>query len=194
MDWGYVAGYFDGEGHVAMHRQRGRSDMSTALVWTNTHEASLVAMREFMGLGRVYRVKTRPIYVLRVARRNEMLRALERMLPHLIIKRERALALKQHLETAPFREVSPNFGKVAATSTEQLQRWYNDEGLSVTAIADRLGVRHSAVSKAFQIRCISRRPRGAHSKGIPKSVETRARMSAAALLREATRRETRAQV
>ena len=61
-----------------------------------------------------------------------MLKVLDGMIPHLIVKKEAAEKLRQFLSTVG--EQSPNFGKIAAVSDDQLKRWYYDEGKSCTEI------------------------------------------------------------
>src|SRR5687767_2483146 len=143
MDWGYVAGYFDGEGNVnCAPTERGGN--TRQLSWFNTHAESLGAIRDFMGVGQV-RVRSpncsgfgsRKIqYVLTVSNKKDMLYALDNMLPHLIIKRERAELLRAYLIDHVDESRMVNFGKTAAVSTEQLRAWY-DAGESHADIAKR---------------------------------------------------------
>ena len=179
MDWSYVAGYFDGEGHVAMH-MCARKKKTTALSWHNSHLESLEAMRDFMQAGNItMRLRSnrhKAVYVLSVTWRADTLRVLNEMIPHLIIKREPAEQLRYHLLNF-VKDQSPNFGKVAAVSTEQLIQWYHDEGKSYAEIGRIVGVHPTAVAQAFRVRGISARPAGgSHWHGQPKSEETRRRM------------------
>jgi hypothetical protein len=177
MDWGYVAGYFDGEGHVSMHATK-KGIRTRALAWYNSHLPSLEAMQAFMGAGHIVartRGKKKPVYTLTVGRRADLVRVLEAMIPHLLVKREAAEALLLNLDGVG--DLSENFGKVAAVSSEQLLRWYHDEGKSYTDIAKDLGVSPSAIAQAFRVRGLPRRPAGGdRMKGVPKSDETRRRM------------------
>jgi intein-encoded DNA endonuclease-like protein len=50
IDWGYVGGYFDGEGCVFVRRGG-----YVSLIWTNTHLQSLEALQGFLGCGYVKR-------------------------------------------------------------------------------------------------------------------------------------------
>lgn len=184
MDWGYVAGYFDGEGHVGLHLNtrggKGKpSGKVRALTWYNTHRESLEAMRAFMGIGRVLGQQRKnrklPIYTLSITRKSELVPVLDALIPHLIVKREQAIALRADLQTA--RGESPNFGGVAALSQEQFDRWYYAEQKSVTTIARLLGVSHTAVVHEMTRRGMKRRPaNGSHKKGKPLPEATRQKM------------------
>lgn len=180
MNWSYIAGYFDGEGHVSMHGTK-RKNLTHALLWHNTHRESLEAMRDFMDAGHIHSKKqaahqNKPGYILSVVRRADLLRILENLIPRLIIKRKEAEALRDYVSSS-IKDLSLNFGKVAAVSSEQLLAWYHDEGLSYSQIATRLGVKPTSVAQAFHRRGLKARPRGCNNtKGVPKSEETRRRM------------------
>jgi hypothetical protein len=178
MDWSYVAGYFDGEGHVSLHRCKNGNTMR-CLSWYNTHLGSLEAMRDFMGCGKIgarnRTNRTLPAYALVVGRKVDMLKVLDGMIPHLIVKKEAAEKLRQFLSTVG--EQSPNFGKIAAVSDDQLKRWYYDEGKSCTEIGGLVGVGRTAVYQALKSRGFPLRPNGGHHmKGKAKSEETKQRM------------------
>lgn len=183
MDWSYIAGYFDGEGHVSFHLN-GRGSRTYGLAWYNSHFVSLEMMRDFMQAGHIHSSKkggyagsSKAVYALQVSRRADILRVLEELIPRLIVKREAAEQMRDHL-LVNVRDESPNFGAVAAVSTEQLIQWYHDEGRSYAEIARLLGGVHtSAIAQAFRVRGIKARPAGgAHMKGVPKSEETRRNM------------------
>ncbi len=183
MDWSYVAGYFDGEGHVNFHlNARGRQ--TCGLSWYNGHLASLETMRDFMQAGNIHTPKkggfsgsSKVVHALQINRRADLLRVLDELIPRLIVKREQAERLREYLLTS-VRDESPNFGIVAAVSTEQLIQWYHGDGKSFADIARLLGSVHAtAVAQAFRVRGIESRPAGgSHLKGVPKSEETRQRM------------------
>jgi hypothetical protein len=185
MDWAYIAGYFDGEGCVHNTPTK-RGTKTTCLAWYNTHVESLQAICDFMEVGSV-RARPegssgfggkKPAYELKITNKAGLLHALDNMLPHLIVKRKKAEALKCYLIEHVDETRMISFGAVARTSTEQLRAWYM-AGESYAQIGARLGVHHSAVLQAFKLRGLKARPAGgAHSKGVPKSEETKRRMRA----------------
>jgi hypothetical protein len=179
MSWQYIAGYFDGEGTVNHYRTKSGA-RTRSLAWYNTHRESLEAMCSFMGVGRViertnfsgYGGKKRA-FVLVITNKDGLVVALDGMTPHLLIKRDRAIALRADLVGI---RSTPQFGAVAATSTAHLLSWYAS-GDSHAVIAKRLGVTPSAVNAEFKKRGIASRPAGgSHMHGKPKSEETRRRM------------------
>jgi len=181
MDWQYIAGYFDGEGHVSLH-QTGRGDRTHALLWHNTNLDSLRAMQSFMDAGSI---KTRPPhglgkktgYILSITRKVDLLRVLDELIPHLLIKQQAAKELRQDLIDNVDERRADNFGKVSSIGDDQLKQWHFAEEKSVTEIAKMLGVNHSAVWQSFRLRGI--KPNRKSLKGIPKSEETRRRMTVA---------------
>jgi DNA-binding CsgD family transcriptional regulator len=181
MEWSYVAGYFDGEGHVSVDHARRRQRMN-ALIWSNCHEASLVAMRDFMGVGTVRQdkdvagIRKRPIYRLTISNRSDLLSAIGGMLPHLIVKYDQVVTLRDHVTIYVDAIRSQNHGRVSSVDTEVLREWYQNDQLSCSEIAQRLGVTVSAVAMSLRVRGIPRRGRG-WGKGISKSPETRRKIS-----------------
>ena len=181
MDWSYIAGFFDGEGHVALHQTK-RGDKTHALSWFNTDRAVIDAMQTFMGAGHIV---VRPAhglgkkcqYILTVSRKADLLRVLDELIPRLLIKHQAAKALLKHLEEEVDEHRMDNFGKVSAIDDDQLKEWHFGEGRSVTEIAKMVGVHYSAVSQSFKLRGI--KPNRKSLKGIPKSEETRRRMTVA---------------
>lgn len=157
MDWSYIAGYFDGEGHVENGTYRGKP--ARRLSWTNTHRASIEAIRAFMGVGqvrmrRLVNDRWRPAYTLTLVRREHLLRVLDLMIPHLIVKRAQAEALRAATAAGDAAK-SAGLGRVAAMSTDQLREWYEERHESVALIAWRLGVGQPAVSRMLRRRGIS---------------------------------------
>lgn len=184
MDWSYVAGYFDGEGHVSLHKTK-RGDSSRGLSWYNTDKPSLDAICEFMGVGKVterlHGLKKKRAFILDVRRKADILHVLDHMAPHLLIKKTQADMLRAYVVDHVDESRMVNYGKVAAVSTEQLVAWY-DSGLSHFDIARQIGVSRLAVAQAFRVRGIKSRQSQEASRlktaGVPKSAETIERMRA----------------
>jgi hypothetical protein len=147
MTWDYIAGYFDGEGHVGVHRPTERNRPHCSLAWFNTHRPSLDAMREFMQVGivkpRKVQARYKPAFVLLIQSRRDLLAALPHLLEFCIVKQEELQVLAAALETAKDRTES--WGTIAAAGVEEITRLYWEEGLNQQAIADRFGVTQSAV-------------------------------------------------
>lgn len=192
MEWAYIAGYFDGEGHVSLHQGK-RRQLVAGLFWANTHRESLETMMRFIDAGHIS-TKDRSewgrktCYSFAVTRRADMLRVLEKMIPYLLIKRSAAEQLRDHLLTNR-KDQAANFGHAEAVSTEQYTRWYHDEGKSLAQIGKKIGVSVSAISQVFTRRGISARPAGgSHFKGTRKSKVTKQKMRDAQQIRRAAER------
>lgn len=188
MEWAYIAGFFDGEGHVnygAVSRGNG-TKRATGLSFYNTNAEVLNAIQAVIGGYISWRQSSgfdgrKPIGCLRVSKKVEIVHALQHMLQHLIVKRARAEQLLGYVQEHVDDTRMVNFGKVAEVSNEQLRQWNHEEGLGICDIARKLGVNPSAVSQAFSIRGIPTRRKS--MKGIAKSEETRRRMRDAGLRR-----------
>jgi hypothetical protein len=189
MNWSYIAGYFDGEGHVGLHTQTGRRGKVTTLNWYNSHRESLQAMRDFIGTGYIgfgngkgyggFDGSKKVVYVLRISRKMHIIRAIDAMLPDLLVKREEALLLRQHLIDHVNEKRAENFGKLLAIPITDYQRWYFEEGKSYADIATMLNATTGGIARIFRIHNLPARPAGgAHLRGIAKSKETKARMKA----------------
>lgn len=195
MNWSYIAGYLDGEGHVGLHPNRGRQGTNTlskitTLCWYNSHRDSLQAMRDFMGVGFIgmgngnqgkgkFPGSKKPVYVLRISRKLSLIRVIDEMLPDLLVKREACLTLRQHLIEHVNEKRAENFGKLLAIPIDDYTRWYFDEGKSLGDIAQMLQATPSGVGRIFRVHKIALRPAGgSHLKGTTKSPETKARMKA----------------
>ncbi len=182
MDWSYIAGYFDGEGHVGLHRSK-RGGFVRALNWYNTHRPSLDAMREFMGLGTVrssgvpHGLGKKPQFTLNIGRKSELMPALAELIPRLIIKRDAAEDLLIHLVECVDDSATANYGWSDRTDAAQLTAWYYDEKKSFAEIGRIVGVSQAAVAKVFRVRgWKSRTPIEASKPGVPKGEETRRRI------------------
>lgn len=187
MEWAYIAGYFDGEGHVGFHRQRNRKQsFICTLSWYNSHLESLQAMHTFMGYGYVrkgngggFSGSKKQIYMLSVSSKLSILDAIEHMLPYLLVKREAILELRDHLMANVNEKRHQNYGKLLAIPQEQYEEWYYKEGKSYAQIAKMLGATPSGIARMFRHYNLEARPAGgSHLLGTHASEETKARMKA----------------
>lgn len=175
MNWSYVAGYFDGEGTAGIYKYRkgSRAEIS----WGNTHEASLRAMCEFIGVGKVSLQKHRairlphykPMYYLKVCNRSGMLYVIERMLPYCLIKKKRLIEMAEFLKDR--KDLSPNYGKMAKLGVEEVRRLYWDEKLSTIRIASRVGVCNRAVTEYMKRFGIPRRTMSEANRNVDHTTE-----------------------
>lgn len=166
MTWSYIAGYFDGEGHVNLHLTK-RGDWTRGLAWYNTHLPSLEAIRDFIGAGRIQSRQPKGTalgkklqHTLHVTRKLDLIRIIDALEPYLLIKREAALVLRQHVIDHVDETRYENHGKVAALSDEELNAMYWVEGLSYPQMAERIGVDRSSIAQAFKLRGLTARPSG----------------------------------
>lgn len=145
MDWSYVTGYFDGEG-TAWMRPHGKGPKKCSLVWTNTHSESLHAMHEFIACGHVRRRNRggwhKDVYVLAVSKRRDLMRVVDAMIPHSLIKRE--LLEKMREQLAGMKDASPGCGALTRLGAAGVREMY-ERGMSTLDIARHAGVTHNAV-------------------------------------------------
>ena len=182
MEWGYVAGYFDGEGNVSCHKTK-RGRRTNRLTWYNTHRASLEAIQKFLGAGYISVHKQSAgqrahVCSLNIGRKSDILRAIDGMLPYLRVKRDQAIALRNHLACIDDAR-SESIGKLAAIPIERLIEWYYVERRSQSEIAAMVGVTRPAVSLLMKRRGLQPRDKGAVHRGVPKSDDHKAKIGKA---------------
>lgn len=186
VSWAYIAGYFDGEGHVGFHTTKS-GGKTRSLSWYNTHLISLEAMQDFMGVGRIVSrdpgsfnasnvpagrvVAKKTQYILTISNKAHLIHALDNMIPYLIIKRDKCEELRKFVETIDDTGMV-NFGKAAAVSTDQLVRWHHDEKKSHAEIAALIGVTRTSVSRELRKRGISQ-PVSSGGHTHPEHIKTR---------------------
>ena len=184
MDWSYIAGYFDGEGHVGLHAHGTRPNSKVvSLTWYNSDKQSLDDMQAFMGVGRVVLgsqsgLGTKPMYELVISSKLHMLYALDNMLPTLRIKKKPAEELRQHLLDNVDETRAKNYGVLLAIPESRYRQLYEEEGKSLAEIAAIFDATPSGILRIFRVYGIERRGNPGMRKGMPKSPETRARMKA----------------
>ena len=88
IDWGYVAGFFDGEGNLHMERQTS----TVQLRIDNTCEEAILEIQKFIKCGRISnRGREKPHHKdgsrLTISNHSEVLEMLEKMLPYLVVKK-----------------------------------------------------------------------------------------------------------
>lgn len=190
MEWAYIAGYFDGEGHAGLHPQTRRKTKVISLSWYNSHRESLQAMRNFMEIGHIglsrgkkatggFKGSKKPVYALRVTRKLHLIRLIDAMMPYLLVKREACQAIRDYLVEHVNEKRAENFGVLLAIPKEDYYRWYIEEGQSLAEIARRFQATPSGILRLLRLYDIPRRPAGgAHAKGTKHSPQTIAKMKA----------------
>lgn len=184
MDWSYVACYLDCEGTVGLWKNGSRPRSKVvSLTWYNSDMQSLQAMRDFMGVGRVRPstqsvLGTKPRFELALTSKEDILFALNNMIPNMHIKKNAAIALRQHLLDNVDSERGKQHGVLLAVSEEDYRRWYHEEGKSLAEIAAMFNATPSGVLRLFKVYGIERRSHAGTRKGKPKSEETKAKMRA----------------
>jgi DNA-binding XRE family transcriptional regulator len=164
MDWSYIAGYFDGEGHVHFKAAPSRPDyILISLSWANTHKRSLEAIKEFIGCG-ILNPATKKEgyklgYCLAITRVADILRVGEAMLPYLLIKQQE---LQEMMEWAKVHRTAQKetWGILGRVGAEEITRLYHVEGLTQRQIAEKIGVSDGAVASFFLRHGINGRRRG----------------------------------
>jgi hypothetical protein len=102
--WGYVAGFFDGEGNL--HRDKFKSTVHLRL--DNTSKAVLEKIQSFTGYGQISnRGRQKPHhkdrYRLTVADHSKVLIMLEKMLPYLVVKESTAKQMIEYIRGREWR-------------------------------------------------------------------------------------------
>jgi len=150
MDWGYITGYFDGEGTVEFYRSRskGAKAMRCALCWHNSDRESLEQIVAFMGCGKVRTRKRvgfyKVMYGLHVEKRTDLLRVLPFLIMHSIIKKSKLVKLQGWLQ-GEVRDRPEIWGSLAKLGTEEIRRLYWSEKKSQKEIGLMFGVTQTGV-------------------------------------------------
>lgn len=97
MDWRYIAGFVDGEGSITKNSKGYRLHIP------QTHYAVLAAIKDFSGVGNIFKVTKRrdhwkESWVYFVASQENALFFISKILPFLIVKKEVALKAIQSLK------------------------------------------------------------------------------------------------
>lgn len=146
IDWQYIAGFFDGEGSVVRYG-KGRNWI---LTFTNSHEPTLKAIRDFLDYGHIYLTQRRtsrqrdskkPVYFLKVNRWVDVIRIGQELLPRTQIKSDKLLQMLTEMRSFKRR------GKLPPPNEVWRIRWV--EGESTATIASRYSVARRSVNYAL---------------------------------------------
>lgn len=90
MNNAYIAGFFDGEGCIFIHRQRkpGKPMAHTLRIMVGQkNPEALERMQEWSGLGKVIFARNQPLYYWRIGNLEDMKSFIDRVYRHSIVKR-----------------------------------------------------------------------------------------------------------
>jgi hypothetical protein len=145
IGWGYVAGFFDGEGSAGVYQTPTKGPNSTAwsVAFINTHRPVLDQIRVFLGAGTIRERKCKkpglskkPVYSLVVSRIDDLRRILPPLIERCQIKADVLVRVLEHVAN---KKPATNWGKLATLGPKEIRRLYWEEGMSAGAIGDRAG-------------------------------------------------------
>jgi len=150
----YVAGFFDGEGSVRLIEGKQRYNsvhniakeyrcLRVGLIWTNTNYEVIVAIKEFLGVGRICcssgtNIRHASCYRLFVQNHEDCLKITNKLIPLTIVKREKLVKLVEAIENWSWR--------VPKIDKEVLEKLYIKEQLFLKDIAKRLGSKRQTIA------------------------------------------------
>lgn len=111
----YIAGYIDGEGSIDIGKYKDRENPRFRIRVSNTHLETLELLKEFFGLGGIYKMRLSPngkkkYYQWSVSARLDVVFILKKIIPYLIEKKERAKKVLQEAESRNYmRHVIRNY-------------------------------------------------------------------------------------
>lgn|SRR5487761_1579580 len=107
MDWSYLAGFFDGEGHVSIRGYEGRRYPVANMGQRNDRMEVLEKIQRFLadqGIhAALYERSTQYFALLNIDRYADVAHFLEGVVPHLIVKRKTAEAVLQMIREGKWR-------------------------------------------------------------------------------------------
>jgi predicted DNA-binding protein YlxM (UPF0122 family) len=143
IDWGYIAGYFDGEGSAGLYRDKNGHE-TWGISFHNSHQGSLEAIQKFLGAGSIQqRAGTnKPMYILQVRRINELQEIIPQLLVRCIVKHDALFNLQSQIAQ---RKPAKNHGLLGKIGIAEILRLYEKEKWSSQRIAQKYGVTFTSV-------------------------------------------------
>ena len=148
MNDGYLAGFFDADGSVSISTYSSGTQ-KIQLRFDNSHLGVIECIRKHLGVEhrKIYSLKPsskdgfprKTMYELAISEHKLALSIMERMLPHLIVKRKRVEEAIQFVKDKKWKS------DIVEEYTEKIRKLYWDEGLSCSEIGERLGKGHRNV-------------------------------------------------
>lgn len=136
MNWGYIGGFFDGEGALYKHRRGFRVSI------TQANKEILETIRDFVGIGRICEItKRKPhwkdAWVYFIAKQSDVYKFLIKIRPKLILKKnladEAIIIIKRNL-----KEIEKEMARLEKRTREAKK--LRQKGLSYRAIGKKLGI------------------------------------------------------
>ena len=146
MNWQYLGGFFDGEGHVGVHKGRGKYTQHDITV-ANTHKPTIEAISRFLNsqnikhstFKRTYdNPKWKTAFKIKVTSIRAGIVFLEMILPYLLTKREQALSTLEWLR----RQTPRKF--ISKESFDNALALYSS-GKTLRQVGGILGMDHKAI-------------------------------------------------
>ena len=141
IDWGYVAGYFDGEGSIRVKHY------SIELVFANTNSDSLREIQRHIGGGYIRsrtRSKTKPhwkqLHTLEISDHYLAERVLENIKPFCIIKAAPVAKALDFIHSKQWR----NHKRITPQELETIRSAYWDDRKTLTQVASAFGFKHES--------------------------------------------------
>lgn len=132
----WLAGFIDGEGFIGITFQRKKENSQQSasplfhpyLIITNTNKKSILYIKELVGEGNVYELKSKnrslsPAFQFKLTKRGVLNNLLKLIKPYLIIKKEQCQILLKFLEIREKKQIVTGYGSRGVTSFS-----YEDEG------------------------------------------------------------------
>jgi intein/homing endonuclease len=144
MSWGYVAGFFDGEGNITLNLKAKKAYWNITI--TNTHLGVLQEIQKFIGYGFIHErnhhnIKWQRTWDLRISgfyRMNDFCKA---VIPYSIVKLPK---LQEFCNFFDGHDWHPNY-KMKTVTDSDFKRLYLAEHLSIRKIAHKYGVKYNPV-------------------------------------------------
>jgi len=153
MSFGYVAGFFDGEGSC-----RPATEYNIAI--SNEVESVLEEIQSFLGYGHIYKRKGEDMYDLKVYSHKDRLKFVESVLPFSIVKRAELLEAQQFIQNKDWDMDEKGGHKLAHVTDEELRGFYLNQKLSVRDLAAKYGVKYNPMYQHLKKIGVQFRPLG----------------------------------
>ncbi len=149
IDWGYVAGFFDGEGSVIFQRRHALP--AICLQFSNTNRLAIDAIHDFINCGHIYvakpkHEKCKTAFLLQVKRRRDVKRLAKELVKHCIIKQGLLVDALWVASKLP----DPKWGRVHTLDRAQIHDLYVNRQLSLEKIGCQLDISPKSIQRVLR--------------------------------------------